>query len=207
MRRATVALCAILLVFASVVVTPHHGTARSLGFAAWTAPEGAEQGQGEGREAIYHWINFLLLAGALVYLARKPLAEFFTQRSASVRKALDEGRKALESSQAQLGAVEAKLRHLEEEIAAFKASAARDMERERQRLREAAAAEAEKIRESARVQMELALRSAKLELRIQAAQQAVELAEEMIRQRLDDVGRSRLVSRFITGLEAKERRN
>jgi F-type H+-transporting ATPase subunit b len=152
-------------------------------------------------EAIYHWINFLLLAGALGYLGRKPLAEFFTQRSAAVRKALDEGRKALESSQAQLSAVEAKLRHLEEEIAAFKASAAREMESERQRLREAAAAEAERIRESTRAQMELALRSAKLELRIQAAHQAVELAEEVIRQRLDDAGRSRLFRRFIAGLK------
>ena len=160
-----------------------------------------EQGPREGHEAIYRWINFLLLAGALVYLGRKPLAEFFTQRSTAVRKALEEGRKALESSQAQLSAVEAKLRHLEEDIAAFKASVAREMESERQRLREAAAAEAEKIKESARAQMELALRSAKLELRIQAAQQAVELAEEMIRQRLDDAGRSRLFSRFVTGLK------
>jgi len=161
----------------------------------------AEQGSREGHEEIYRWINFLLLAGGLVYVGRKPLAQFFTQRSAAVRKALDEGRKALERSQAQLSAAEAKLRHLEEEIAALKATAEREMQSERQKLREAAASEAEKIRESARAQIELALRGATLELRIQAAQQAVELAEQMIRQRLDDAGRSRLVGRFISGLK------
>ena len=198
----------VLLLFISTMVAPAHeswsGAERrsaALLFAAWVVPPEAEQGFRETREEIYRWMNFLLLAGALVYLGRRPLAEFFAQRSSSVRKALEEGRKALENSLAQLSAVEAKLLHLEEEIAAFKASATREMESDRQRLREAAAGEAERITESARTQMELALRSAKLELRIQAAQQAVELAEQMIRERLDDAGRSRLVSRFITGLK------
>lgn len=205
-------LWAVLLLLASSTVAPTYERAQSLRtVAAQMGPERVRQavflqegGQrpGEAHEAIYRWINFLLLAGALVYLGRKPMAEFFTQRSSAVRKALEEGRKALEDSQAQLSAVEAKLSHLEEEIAAFKASATREMEADRQRLREAAAAEAERIRESARAQMELALRSATLELRIQAAQQAVALAEQMIRERLDDAGRSRLVSRFITGLKS-----
>lgn len=207
MTRGMLTLCAILLVFVSTLIMPRHLRAHSLRALSAYAPEESEQAHGGGREKIYRWINFLLLAGALGYLARKPLAEFFTQRSAAVRKELDEGRKALEASQAQLSAVEEKLRHLEDEIAAFRAAAAREMESERQRLREAAAAEAERIRESARMQIDLALRSAKLELRVQAAQQAVELAEEMIRQRLDGAGRGRLFSRFIADLEAKGKKN
>ncbi len=208
MSRATLFLCTCFLVLVSTEVPPRHVKAYSLSaLSASVAPQEGERSRGEGREEIYHWINFLLLVGALVYLGRKPLREFFAQRSAAVRKELDEGRKALEASQAQLSAVEEKLRHLEEQIAAFKASAVREMEAECLRLREAAAAEAEKIRESARAQIDLALRSAKLELRVQAAQQAVELAEEMVRQRLDDAGRSRLFSRFIAGLDAKEKKN
>ncbi len=201
MSRATLFLCTSFLLLVGTAGMPRHLKAYSLNaLSASTPPEG-EQGHGEGRKKIYDWINFLLLGGALVYLGRKPLGEFFAQRSAAVRKELDEGRKALEASQAQLSAVEEKLRHLEDEIAAFKASAAREVESERQRLREVAAAEAEKIRESARAQIDLALRSAKLELRVQAAQQAVELAEQMIRQQLDDAGRGRLFSRFIGGLK------
>jgi F-type H+-transporting ATPase subunit b len=172
--------------------------------ALWSA--GPEQAEG-GHENLYHWINFILLAAALFYLGRKPLGAYFTQRSESVRKALEEGRKALEASQAQLKAVEEKLRHLEQDIATFKASAVREMEAERERLRQAAAAEAEKIKDFTRVQIDAALRAAKLELRNYSVQQAIEQAEAMIREKLDDAGRSQLFDRFVAGLEAKERNN
>lgn len=172
--------------------------------ATWVeASEAAGGGEAGKHEELFRWINFFLLAGGLAYLLRKPLTEFFAQRSASIQKSLEEGRKALEASQAQLSAVEEKLRRLEEEIAAFRASAAREVEAERQRLRQATAEEAEKILESARAQMEMAMRAAKLELKTYAAHQALGLAEEMIRERLDEASRRRLVSQFIARLEAK----
>jgi F-type H+-transporting ATPase subunit b len=142
--------------------------------------------------------------GALGYLLRKPLADFFAQRSASIRKQIEEGRKALEASQAQLKTVEEKLRHLEKEIAAFKASAGQEMEAERQRLKHAEAEEAAKILQAARAQTEVAVRAAKLELRTYAAQQAVALAEEIIRQRLDEAGRKKLVSDFLAEVKSRE---
>ena len=166
-----------------------------------------EQGGERGHELLFKVINFILLAGGLGYILRKPLAGFFSARSASIRRSLEEGRKALEASQAQLQAVEEKLRHLEDEIAAFKASAAQEMEAERQRLRQAAAEETEKILASARAQIETAVRAAKVDLKCYTAQQAVELAEELIRQRLDDASRKYLVGQFVAGLEARERKN
>jgi F-type H+-transporting ATPase subunit b len=170
------------------------------------APGGEAEGKREGRELLYKFINFSLLVGALVYLLRKPLADFFAQRSASIRKGLEEGRKALEASQAQLKAVEEKLLHLEEEIAAFKASAAQEMEVERQRLKLAAGEEAEKILQAARAQTEAAVRAARLELKSYAAEQAVELAEAIIRRRLDEAGRKKLVSDFLAGVKESRSR-
>jgi F-type H+-transporting ATPase subunit b len=170
------------------------------------ALEGEEEGKREGRELLYKFINLSLLVGALVFVLRKPVADFFAQRSVSIRKGLEEGRKALEASQAQLKTIEEKLRHLEEEIAAFKASAAREMEAERERLKLAAAEEAEKILQSARAQTEAALRAAKLELKSYAADKAVELAEEIIRRRLDEAGRKKLVEEFLTQVESRESR-
>jgi F-type H+-transporting ATPase subunit b len=188
------------------------GLAGSLGFArtftqdrslaSAPAAEGEEAGKKAGRELIYKFINLALLAGTLGYLLRKPLAVFFAERSASIRKGLEEGRKALEVSQAQLKAVEEKLQHLEEEIAAFRASAGREMEAERQRLKLAAAEEAEKILQSARAQTEVAVRAAKLELKSYAAEQAVELAEEIIRRRLDEAGRKKLVGEFLAEVKS-----
>lgn len=166
-----------------------------------------EENAGSPHAQLYEIINFAILVGGLVYILRKPGAEFFRSRSSSIQKSLDEGRKALEASQAQLQVVEAKLQGLEAEIAAFKASAAREMEAERQRLLKASAADAEKILETARAQTNVAIRAAKLELKKYAAQKAVTLAEELIRGRLDDSGRERLVTQFAATLQTKERKN
>jgi F0F1-type ATP synthase membrane subunit b/b' len=81
------------------------------------------------------------------------------------------------------------------------------MEAERQRLKLAAAEEAEKILQSARAQTEVAVRAAKLELKSYAAEQAVELAEEIIRRRLDEAGREQLVSDFLARVESRARQN
>ena len=158
-------------------------------------------------ELLYKTINFIILVGGLGYVLRKPMAEFFRSRSASIRKSLDEGRKALEASQARLQEVEAKLARLETEIAEFKAAATREMEAERQRLQQASAEEAARILESARAQTAVAVRGAKLELNNYAARKAVALAEDLIRARLDDAGRRRLVAQFASTLGNQERKN
>lgn len=171
-------------------------------------PEGeAEASNAETKELIYKTINFIILVGGLAFLLRKPLAEFFAQRSADIKGSLEEGRKALEASQARLTAIEEKLKHLEEEIAAFKISAAREMGADRLRVQQAAAAEAEKMLESARSRMETTTRAAKLELRYYIAGEALKQAEQMIHGRMDDTMRSRLVSQFVTKLDAKQSKN
>ena len=164
--------------------------------------EAGEEGGEQRHEAIYKWINFVILAGGLGYLLRKPLAEFFAGRSASIRKSLEEGRKALEASAAQLRAVEERLQHFEEEMASFKAAAWREMEEERERRRQATAQETEKMLESLRAQMKTATQQARVELKLYAAELAVELAEKMIGERLDEASQQRLVSQFIAGLKA-----
>jgi F0F1-type ATP synthase membrane subunit b/b' len=158
-------------------------------------------------EFLYNVINFAILVGALGYILRKPLGEFFISRSASIQKALTEGRKALEASQAQLRAVEEKLKGLEAEIAAYKANAIREMGAERLRIEQSSTEEGARILESARAQMNVAVRAAKLELKRYAAQKSVSLAEEKIRTRLDDSGRKQLVQQFVATIESKERNN
>ena len=189
---------ACLVVFAGV------GIAGSSGLVSAPPEKGeaAAEGESHGHETIYRWINFALLAGGLFFVLRKPMAAFFSDRSASIRKSLEEGRKALEASQAQLKAVEEKLQHLDAEIAEFRLAAAREMGEERERMRQAAALEAEKLLQAARSQMDTAAKAAQLELRFYAAHLAVELAEELIRQRLDDAARQRLVGQFLARLEA-----
>jgi F-type H+-transporting ATPase subunit b len=181
------------------------------GFARTAAPgpeetaaaEHEKKGEGGHHELLFKFINFVILAGGLGYVLRKPLADFFIQRTASIRKSLEDGRKALETSQAQLQAVEDKLKRFEEEMASFRAAALEEMKAEREHLRQATAREAEKLLESIRAQMEVAAKQARLELKLYGAQQAVEMARQMIGQRLDEAGQRRLVADFVARLEGK----
>lgn len=177
--------------------------------AFWAVPPegGTKEDNSETRELIFKTINFLILAGGLGYLLRKPLSEFFVQRSGYIRERLDEGRKALEASQGRMTAIEEKLRHLEEEITAFKASATREADAERQSLRTAAAKEAEQILASARERMEASTRLAKIELKYFVAEEALKQAEQLIQGRLDDATRKQLVSQFMARLDVQQSRN
>ena len=177
---------------------------------AWSQPPVApakEEKSEPSHELLYKTINFLILVGGLGYVLRKPMAEFLSSRSASITRSLDEGRKALEASQGRLKEVEAKLGRLATEIADFKEVARREMEAERLRMQQTSAEEAARILESARAQIDTAVRAARLELKGHAAVKAVTLAEDLIRTRLDDPGRERLVTQFASTLEAKERKN
>jgi len=170
-------------------------------------PAGKQEKSEPAHELLFKTINFIILVGGLGYVLRKPLADFFSSRSAAIQKELAEGRKALEASQTQLHAVEEKLSKLQEEIASLRSSAACEMEAERRRLEQNSADEAARILESARTQMAAALRGAKLELKNYAAQKAVAFAEELIRSRLDDAGRHKLVAKFVATLDSEERKN
>ena len=178
-----------------------------MGWSQASAGAAKEEESESPHELLFKTINFVILVGGLGYVLRKPLAEYFTSRSASIHKSLDEGRKALEASEAQLHAVEEKLRHVEEEIAAYQASAAREMEAEGQRLRQAAEADVARMLEATRAQMDALVRGAKLELKNHTAREALSRAEEQIRARLGQAGRERLVSEFVASLEAQERKN
>jgi F-type H+-transporting ATPase subunit b len=167
--------------------------------AVWFA-EGQTPGAPGGHETLFDLINLIILIAVLVYLLRKPVAQFFYQRSQQIRKALEEGRQALDSAQSKLRAAEEKMLQLEQEIAALKEAAMREMASERERMHEAAEAETERILASAQSTIETATQRAKLELKKHAALQACELAAKMVQEQLNPERQARLVGSFIEGL-------
>ncbi len=162
--------------------------------------EGKEE-SGQSNELLFKVINFAILVGVLTYLLRKPLSGFFAQRTSEIQASLEKGRKALEDSEARLKQVEEKMNGLEAAIAALRAEAEQEEQAELNRLREAAQAEAERIVATAQDEIEGAGRVARLELKRYAAEQAIRLAEEHLRQHLDKKQRTSLVKRFLTKLD------
>ncbi len=162
---------------------------------------------GIDRELIFDIVNFVLLVGVLVYLYRKHGRGFYTERSEAIRKSLEEARQALEDSRAKLAAAESKLAHFEEEVASLKKRAEEEIARERERTRQAAGEESVKVGEMAKLQIQAATNAAKMELKTYVVDQALDQAGGLIRKRLDEKNRRRMVSFFLADLKSKISRN
>jgi F0F1-type ATP synthase membrane subunit b/b' len=169
----------------------------------------AEMGEeaGSSHELLFETINFILLAGLLVYLYRKRGRAFFDERSDTIRKSLDEGRQALEKSRARLAEVEKKLAGLQDEIRSLKERAEAEIADEQARMRQAAEDEARRIEEFAKARILAATNSAKLELKDYVVEQALAQARGKIRQRMDEKGRKKLVGFFLDDLSSKAKSN
>lgn len=160
------------------------------------------QKSGFDHEFILDIVNFILLAGVLVYLYRTGGRGFYDERSRAIRESLEEGRRALEASRAELTAAEGKLAHFEDEMASLRQNAENEIVRERERTRQAAMEEARKIQEAAKIRIQAATNAAKLELKTFVVEQALDHAGGLIRERLDDKNRRRLVSFFLEHLKS-----
>lgn len=92
-------------------------------------------------EILKQAINFLILAGVLVYFLRKPLSSFLKERSELLRKAIDDAAKARAEAAEKLAAIETRTANLADEIAAMNSRMDVEAAAEARRLQEAADAE------------------------------------------------------------------
>ena len=130
---------------------------------------------------VFNWINFLLLAGAVLYMLARMLPKAFHTRSENIQKGIVEARVATEEARARLAAVEARLGKLDDEIAALRNESERAAAEEEQRIR--AQAEEEKVRILQAAEQEIAAASAAAQrsLRAYAAEVAVQRATAQLR--------------------------
>ena len=145
--------------------------------------------------------NLTLFLAVLYLLVRKPAREFFAARLAAVRATLDRAAKEKAEADAKMSALSARLNKLDAELADIRTQSAREAAAERQRMEVETKTDAEKLRAVARREIEGAKQSALLQLREFAAEKAVTLAEQMIRQELtpqDDARLLRSVSAELT---------
>lgn len=170
-------------------------------------PAGNAEESGSNHELLFEIINFVLLAGLLVYLYRKRGRAFFNERSDTIRKSLEEGRQALERSQAKLAEAEKKLAGLQEEVRVLKQRAEGEIANEQERMRQAAEDEAHRIEEFAKARILAATNSAKLELKNYVVEHALEQARGRIRRRMDEESRKKLIGYFLADLDSKAKRN
>jgi len=171
---------------------------------AFAAEEGGAQHGGvhiPWGEIIKQAINFLILAGVLVYFLRKPFSSFLKERSELLRKAIDDAANARAEAAEKLAAIETRTAKLADEIAGMNAKMDVEAAAEARRLQETAAVEISRIRAQSEFTGEQEVKKAREELRREASLLSARAAEELVRKTLSPEDQERLVRENLEKIE------
>jgi F-type H+-transporting ATPase subunit b len=147
-------------------------------------------------------LNFAVIAGAIVWVSKKKLPGFFSNRTASIQQAMQAARQASEEANRRLADIEARLSHLGAEIGEMRAAAENEAVAEAARMKGAAEEDARRIVESAEQEIAAAAKSARRELKAYAADLAVSIATQQIK--VDSATDQGLVRNFTDHLASAE---
>jgi F-type H+-transporting ATPase subunit b len=166
------------------------------------AEEGGAPGAEKAQE-IFKWINFAIVAGALLWVCLKKAPGFFRGRAEAIGSAITKAGSAKAAADAQLREAETKLANLQKEVAELRAFAERESAAEVERLRAATRSDEQKIAAAAKAEIEAAERAARLELKALAARLAVDGAEALLAKQLTAKVQEALISNFVKSLEGR----
>lgn len=150
-------------------------------------------------------VNFAILVGALVYLLRSPLAGYLSSRGTQIRGDLVNAAEMKQAAAAQIAEIDRKMKALPGELEALRAQGVQEIAAEEARIQAAAAAESDRLLEQARREIDLQVKVAERALVSLAADLAVGVATERIKQTITDEDRQRLVDRYVDQLGTAKR--
>jgi F-type H+-transporting ATPase subunit b len=151
---------------------------------------------------LYSVINFVILVGFLIYVLRKPLRSFLSERREGVRRAIDEAKDAKLKAEQTLAEYRNRMVNLEGELNTLRAEIISTGERERDQLLAAAKTQAEKIIADAKLIGDQEVRRAKIELREEMVRLATQLAEKSLLSSVSAQDQQKQLNDFVSKLEA-----
>ena len=134
----------------------------------------------------FEWLNFFILAGAVLYALVRTLPKAFRGRSENIQKNIVEARVATEEARARLTVVEARLGKLDGEIIALRIENDRAAAEEEQRIHAQVEEEKARMLQAAEQEIAAASAAAQRSLRAYAAEIAVDHATSQMRITPDD---------------------
>jgi F-type H+-transporting ATPase subunit b len=172
----------------------------SLFFAA--AAFAAEEGGAAARSTeIFKWINFAIVAGALIWVFAKILPPKFRANAENINSAITKATAAKVEADRQLKDAEQRLARLEEEVRALRVEAEKEGAAEAERIRALAKSDVEKVGIAAKAEIEAAERAARIELKALAAKLAVDSAESLVSKQLTPQTQDALIAGFVKSLQ------
>lgn len=147
---------------------------------------------------VFWCLNFSIVLALVVWAVKSKMLGAFRDRTVTIRKSMDEARKASEAAMERLKSIESRLARLDSEVAQLKSQAEADFAGEETRIKQAADEDAKRVVEFAETEIATAAKTARRELKAFAAELAVNLAEKKIN--IDPQTDQRLVSTFVSDL-------
>jgi F-type H+-transporting ATPase subunit b len=175
-----------------------YGASLFFAAAAFAAEEG---GADAGPTELFRWINFAIIAGALIWVFAKILPPKFRANAENISSAITKATAAKAEADRQLKDAEQRLARLEEEVRALRAEAEKEAAGEAERIRALAKSDVEKVGAAAKAEIEAAERAARLELKAIAAKLAVDGAESQVANQLTPQTQDALIASFVKSLQ------
>ena len=167
--------------------------------AALAADEGGKPA--EGPAEIFKWINFAIVAAALVWYFANKGGPWFRDNAKNISSAITKAQAAKAEADRQLKDAEQRLARLEEEVRALRIQAEKEGTAEAERIRALAKSDLEKVGVAVKREIEAAERAARLELKALAAKLAVDGAESLVAKQLTPQTQDALIAGFVKSLE------
>ncbi len=154
---------------------------------------------------IFEGLNFAIIFFAVVIPLGIYLPRILRKRSQTIKHDLEEARKVTEDAKTRLGAVEAKLASLDEEIAAIRGQVESEAKGDEARIKASLAEESDRIVASAEQEISAAAAHARRDLRSFAADLAIDQAARQIN--LTPETDRALIAEFVSSASAKGAEN
>jgi ATP synthase F0 subunit b len=143
-------------------------------------------------------LNAIIFLLVLIYILRNKIGigRIFDGRAASIKRELEQARQEKQQATDRLAEIESRLNRLDQDVAQVRDEARRESEQEAARIRETAAADAEKIAQMTRREIDGAVRTARAELRAFVAEHSVGLAESIIQREIKPEDDRRIIGEY-----------
>jgi F-type H+-transporting ATPase subunit b len=145
----------------------------------------------------YRVMNFVVLVGALFFLLRKPVAQFFSSRIKGIEDQLSELEHKKKDAEQKLEKYTKKLAQLDQEGKKIVDDYIRQGNEAKERILKEAESAADKLKEQARRNIDYEIKQAKLRLQEEVLEKAIVKAEEFIKDKITIEDHDRLVDEYL----------
>ncbi len=149
------------------------------------------------KDFFWRILNISILLWIIIKFAGKSVREFFAGRRESLQLGVSEAQEAKLAAEKIFNEYQAKLAGLEDELKAMEEKSRQEAEREQERMRQETEALVAKLKLQARQMADQEVASAHRSLRNEAAKLAVEVAERLVKENVDDSDRQRMVENYL----------